>query len=533
MALTSSIGVVPRARHRMRHRVRCAVVCALLLTLFTFAAKHPVHSSIRVREPVMTVLHDRTGSMLSVTVAPRLRLTEPPSTPSWVGLLEQLSQRVDSDQRAIKDENPARVAADRGMAEAYSTAETGERAAEEAVDPREAQLVLSELSSMQFQWIGQTIPNRPSGLCVFVPIDASDSTDPHIAEVVEAMEAWGEAGVVAYVMGSTEVAVMLSESVANRRGVAVVSATEATDWIAGHRRRVLSRSRLRQRGSTPAQLRGRGELSLPLWRFLWRERDSPALAQCLWFMKADSDAFVNLRQMDLQLSAMRPGAPQYVGTSTTMSTEGFNAPGSPAESALPYHLGGPGYTLSRGLLESVDWDVCFQHMSLDPIWLVHDDAAVGFCAQKHSRRTVELLPWADPVTGTSVVDVARAIEGAIASARLRDSQYYAWLFGEPPLVLSALDCLLITNAIHPLTPATLRALALFSKNTERRRAAVENHVTAGTCSLVLMAGRQPLVGGLWQPAVRSFLQMTPLSPLPRSTRRANLPSHDPGAWWSV
>jgi hypothetical protein len=124
-----------------------------------------------------------------------------------------------------------------------------------------------------------------------------------------------------------------------------------------------------------------------MFYWMWREREG-LFHRCGWFMKADSDSFVNRPRLAKQLAEFNPARSIYLGTPATFSSQGFNYSGAPVKS-LFYHLGGPGYIFSRGLLERLRMDECFRSMALDPVWLIHDDVGTGYCATHGNSSTLQ------------------------------------------------------------------------------------------------------------------------------------------------
>jgi hypothetical protein len=257
-------------------------------------------------------------------------------------------------------------------------------------------------------------------------------------------------------------------------------------------------------------------------------------------MKADTDSFVNRRQLMRQLNALDSSEALYVGTPATIDVGPWTyAAAGRGAAPLVYHLGGPGYIFSRGLMERLDLDACFQNMALDPIWLIHDDVGTGYCATRFLKTSEE--EGAAKAEGPTVIahrgvvaSTFRCVPHRLIAAALEDASLYpveglrgsaldllqSWLRGEPPLSPGAADCVLLAQVWHPVTPAVMRALDRFLSVDSAKRAealaetagdsgghplAVATAVTAHECMFVAMAGEEVVVGDRWSQGVGGVL----------------------------
>ena len=301
-------------------------------------------------------------------------------------------------------------------------------------------------------------------ICILLPTDALAADDSeHRNEFDDALALWGPQfrtiayqdatrGVLRSVLGTDYERPLVNVSHLRLPkaqcpvGAAALVRTLAPAWHEGHLRRILNRAVLRRRGSTVRYLKGRGELSLPMWYLAWlavqpktlstgRQEASPpppwlrqlrrVFERCDWVMKGDSDTYFNAwsTRNELQKLAHPRERAYYVGTGATFTSAPYNLSGYPARN-VSFHLGGTGYALSRHLLTSLDVPGCLSLAALDPIWLVHDDVGIGYCVSRWQQRERKAAAaaagivvdprrdWRSAVAATLAIDVFRMLETA-------------------------------------------------------------------------------------------------------------------------
>lgn len=102
---------------------------------------------------------------------------------------------------------------------------------------------------------------------------------------------------------------------------------------------------------------------------------------CMWYMSADGDGYVNANALRTQLNKLDPSLPYYVGSITGISAN-WN-------SSLygRWAHGATGHLVSRALLESVDWGACVQELQdreeQGEQVIGHDDVETGACIWRH------------------------------------------------------------------------------------------------------------------------------------------------------
>jgi hypothetical protein len=394
------------------------------------------------------------------------------------------------------DEAMVRAAVDH--AEASDTLRRAAEAAESGDEdpppsPKEAAAILAELGRIQFTASKREDSHHDDDesssarrLCVLLPTDGADGV--HMDELFAALDAWGDANTVVYTTNASVAAAVASQPTLARS----VVASGTSRWVAGHHRRILERPRLVKRGSTKKQLRGRGELSMPLFYWAWRER-AGLLRHCAWFMKADTDSFVNRRQLMRQLSRLDSSEALYVGTRLNFDSRGFNY--SQPSMRIKFNLGGPGYIFSRGLMERLDLDACFQNMALDPIWLIHDDVGTGYCATRF------LKDGERPRTVAHHAAVA-ATSGKLLEEFLDDNT-------------ASHPCLACVSAIHPVSASRMRVIAERQEMNDAAGSDPAESCTSRKCGVTLIEGFRPSIGTAWETprAVRVLLPKWPRSQL--------------------
>lgn len=300
-------------------------------------------------------------------------------------------------------------------------------------------------------------------LCAFLPANGHD--DEHLRELQAALETWGDDATVLFTQNETLFKDDEALAVPEFRGMRAL--VDLGSWREGHHRRILHRWLLRKRGSSKRQLKGRGELSLPMFYWMWRMRDR-LFAHCDWFMKADSDSFVHRAQLMRQLDALDPGEALYVGTQLPFSSRGYNF--SMDAVRIRFNVGGPGYIFSRGLMRDMALDRCFADMGTEPIWLIHDDVGTGFCATRYTEG-VRLVEHRTTVAATKETHV----EGLFDFAQTNHA------------------CYACVQAVHPVGPDRMRVL----------RRAVDDGPSCPAkgdreCAVKLIAGHKPFIGAEWR-----------------------------------
>lgn len=267
----------------------------------------------------------------------------------------------------------------------------------------------------------RTMRRQKKELCLVVP--ANSMREPHHSELLAAVGSW-YAEVPLVVIATEHAAVIASVKEAwdaqeaaksgsgsgtspnQQRGWVSLLMTGMAEWRDLYRRQIFSRRKLRAIGIKPGTLRRGGEFTLPVLAFLADHvRTSSAtspLAQCGWFMKVDTDTLASpaalqaqLRQL-LWLGRHPPGGPAerrasdrpslrqaYLGSSFTFCSTGSNY--SHPVRCTDYHLGGPGYVVSRNVLARLDMAGCLADGARDPIWNVHDDVGLGYCLSRYLR----------------------------------------------------------------------------------------------------------------------------------------------------
>jgi hypothetical protein len=333
-------------------------------------------------------------------------------------------------------------------------------------DEAEREHILKELAEVatriDFAHAHPEPPDKSGALCVFVPAEAEGNAQ--FNELRTAMALWGDRHTVLFTENSTLATIAEAMGI-NRAFV------ELGSWRAGHHRRVLRRWLLRDRGSTGKD-QGRGELSLPLLYWVWLNKDT-LFAHCSWFMKANTDTFINRQPLMDQLSELDCNEPYYFGTPLHFDSRGFNY--SQPAMRIEYHLGGPGYALSRGFLEGLRIAECFQSMAVDPIWLVHDDVGVGYCAT-HFVAGMKLAESRITATATSTF----ALEGVLS------------LGGDSHV------CLPCVQAFHPVEPFRMQDLSRSIRDWPAMpRLQLAERCTSRRCGIRLIEGTRPFVGREW------------------------------------
>jgi hypothetical protein len=392
------------------------------------------------------------------------------------------------------------------------------------------------------------VHRRRHRLCVFVPTNADD--DKHASELEAALDAWvmaatgageeSDAGVTPFVYTESDAVV---DALASREGGSpwVMHATGTEGWREGHYRRILGRNDLVEgRHATEAKLQGRGLLTLPLFVLLgdiveaqrgdgspveavvakhlhvnatttlpgrvtaqdWLRHFVSTLQSCAWFMKVDTDTFLRPERFAATVLRHRnpDTEPLAIGRLTTFSTAGFNV--SEPALAFDYPVGGTGYTLSRAALLGIDWHRCMRRAADESVLLVHDDAAVGFCAAAvysggSDDDAVEPVSVSEVISSTST-DLA----GELVSTYAHRGASGADAWGDAAL---GNDCLACVVAVHPASPSTMAALADLGVAPAARRggdhpraAARDSTWCASACTFVALAGAEAVAGPGWR-----------------------------------
>jgi hypothetical protein len=335
-------------------------------------------------------------------------------------------------------------------------------------------------------------------VCKFVPTNGDD--DRHRDELLALLEAWADPTTAIYTEDVLTVRSVMGSPFAASRGVWTLLAHGTGAWHQRHHALVLARDDLRtRRRASSDTLRGRGVLTIPLFVWLRQQLDplaTPAkgtpvdphvhrfhgmLRRCKWFLKADTDTFLRPRVLVASvLSGVSPTDSLIVGRALDFSTLGFNVSRS---LTFQYAIGGPGYGLSVGVLTRTAWGACLRAMATEPVLLVHDDVAVGYCATQHagqdeagsgSGNQVEFITVDASVASTStdlVTDIVVATSAGTAGMRA---------------------CIQCAVSIHPVSAGTMVMLADADK-----KGGAGHHRCFGECGLMLVAGVPAIVGRVW------------------------------------
>jgi hypothetical protein len=246
---------------------------------------------------------------------------------------------------------------------------------------------------------------------------------------------------------------------------------ELTAWNAWHERTVLKEIKLRRRGSTAENLKGRGQLSIPLFHWMSQlvKRNDPLVQHCKWFMKCDTDTYLRRGLLEREvLSKLDHTKPLHVGVPLKFNIRPYHHTMRIID--FEYNIGGPGYTFSRGLLEAVDTQACLRSMAMDPVLLIHDDVATGYCATYHAPMS-SLVELNTAVSSSSTRLVTLLLTGTTdAPATLRDT-----------------PCVKLATTVHPVDHRLLKNLAQLDVSTAT--------LHGGQCHLKAMAGVSVQRGG--------------------------------------
>ena len=166
----------------------------------------------------------------------------------------------------------------------------------------ERQWALQELAASAVTVTRGTAPHTrhatgppPAAVCFFVPASSQDAA--HRAELEALLASWADTGHAPEHPPTFFVFTDSSAVFTDGTLFANVSASVARvyaslqDWKRGHRCRVLGSRKLRTGRATSTQLRGRGELSLPMFAWWTEQLHAPTglFSHCDWFVKADTD----------------------------------------------------------------------------------------------------------------------------------------------------------------------------------------------------------------------------------------------------
>jgi len=105
--------------------------------------------------------------------------------------------------------------------------------------------------------------------------------------------------------------------------------------------------------------------SMPMWNDV-QQRLSTDFAHCRWFLKVDTDSWVNRGAIEEQLRGLSPEVDHYIGALKTHDVTG-----------TVYADGGTGYVMSRSLLRKFDVHGCWEMCKRVPI--IYEDANIGRC----------------------------------------------------------------------------------------------------------------------------------------------------------
>ncbi len=222
-------------------------------------------------------------------------------------------------------------------------------------------------------------------LCVFVP--STGDTEEHRRETLRFLDTWGDSSTLLFTLSNDTDWIDNVTHHARAREIHIATANFPR-WFNWHFSRVMSSLTLRRRGANPSSIRGRGQLSIPLFHWMSQlvKRNDQLVQHCKWFMKCDTDTYLRRAHLEqLVLHHLDPEQPLHVGVPLWFNTRPFHT--TLRKILFEYNLGGPGYTFSRQLLRVVDVSMCVRSMAADPVLLIHDDVGTGYCAAYHAQNS--------------------------------------------------------------------------------------------------------------------------------------------------
>jgi len=118
--------------------------------------------------------------------------------------------------------------------------------------------------------------------------------------------------------------------------------------------------------------------SMPMWHHV-QQRLNTDFAHCRWFLRVDTDSWVNRVAIEAQLRGLSPEVDHYIGALSTYNMTG-----------TLFGNGGTGYVMSRSLLRKFDVHRCWEMFKRVPI--IFEDANIGRCLAL-SVRTLWPVQW--------------------------------------------------------------------------------------------------------------------------------------------
>jgi len=113
--------------------------------------------------------------------------------------------------------------------------------------------------------------------------------------------------------------------------------------------------------------------SIPMWHHV-QQRLSTDFAHCRWFMKIDTDSWVNRVAIEEQLRGLSSEVDHYIGAlSIYKHMNNMNG----TDTDVVFGSGGTGYVMSRSLLRKFDVHGCWEMCKRVPI--IYEDANIGRC----------------------------------------------------------------------------------------------------------------------------------------------------------
>jgi len=317
-------------------------------------------------------------------------------------------------------------------------------------------------------------PSTPSSLqgplCVFVPANVQDEL--HRSELEAAMSSWMDKSTVIFTEAN------LSASLSLRVARAVMA-----EWNALHQDTISEQPRLKTRVRSVRQLKGRGQLSIPLFHWISQlvKRNDPLVQNCKWFMKCDTDTYLRRGLLEREvLNKLDHTKPYHVGVPLNFNTRPYHQTERKIE--FKYNIGGPGYTFSRALMDAVDVDACVRSMTLDPVLLIHDDVATGYCATYHAGVTASRVEIRTAISSSSSNFVQHWLtDNSSTSAQEHESS---------AVHLRGSHCLSAFASAHPVTPTLVELLHHFDQSGT-------NYGIDATCSMTMIVGAPAQIGSGW------------------------------------
>eukprot|EP00760_Papus_ankaliazontas_P027534 PhM_4_TR3380/c0_g1_i4/m.10676 len=138
---------------------------------------------------------------------------------------------------------------------------------------------------------------------------------------------------------------------------------------------------------TPEEQLWKNEKTFPMWMHVRANIDNPALfARCAWFMRVDTDTYVNRRRIMAYLESQNLHANSHVYTGALGGYRDFS-----------FGNGGTGYILSHVLFRSVNFTQCWVDVALRDNGLLlpglFEDVEVMWCLYRHFDAHMHVDHW--------------------------------------------------------------------------------------------------------------------------------------------